>query len=47
MKKRFLIAVLFTLFLGGFAMAQTQEENSTLAKLQAENWKRNSLKQSN
>jgi hypothetical protein len=37
MKKRFLIAVLFTLFLGGFAMAQTQEENSTLAQLQAEN----------
>lgn len=39
MKKRFLIAVLFTLFLGGFAMAQTQEENSTLAQLQAENEK--------
>ena len=39
MKKRFLIAVLFTLFLGGFAMAQTQEETSTLARLQAENEK--------
>ena len=39
MKKRFLIAVLFTLFLGGFAMAQTQEETSTLAQLQAENEK--------
>ena len=39
MKKRFLIAVLFTLFLGGFAVAQTQEENSTLAQLQAENEK--------
>lgn len=39
MKKRFLIAVLFTLFLGGFAMAQTQEETLTLAQLQAENEK--------
>ena len=39
MKKRFLIAVLFTLFLGGFAVAQTQEENPTLVQLQAENEK--------
>ncbi len=39
MKKRFLIAVLFTLFLGSFAVTQTQEENSTLAQLQAENEK--------
>ena len=39
MKKRFLIVVLFTLFLGGFAVAQTQEENPALAQLQAENEK--------
>ena len=39
MKKIFLIAVLFTLFLGSFAVAQTQEENSTRAQLQAENEK--------
>ena len=39
MKKRFLIVVLFTLFLGSFAVAQTQEETSTLAQLQAENEK--------
>ena len=39
MKKRFLIVVLFTLFLGGFAVAQTQEENPALAQLQAENGK--------
>ena len=36
MKKRFLIAVLFTLFLGGIAVAQSQEQLSTLAELQAE-----------
>ena len=36
MKKRFLIAALFTLFLGGIAMAQSQEQPSTLAELQAE-----------
>ena len=39
MKKRFLIVVLFTLFLGSFAVAQSQEETSTLAQLQAENEK--------
>jgi len=39
MKKRFLISVLFTLFLGGFAVAQTQEENPTLVQLQSENEK--------
>ena len=36
MKKRFLIAALFTLFLGGFALAQSQEQPSTLAELQTE-----------
>lgn len=36
MKKRFLIVALFTLFLGGFALAQSQEQSSTLAELQAE-----------
>jgi len=34
-----LIAVLFTLFLGSFAVAQTQEENSTLAYLKGDNTK--------
>ena len=36
MKKRFLIVALFTLFLGGIAVAQSQEQSSTLAELQAE-----------
>ena len=36
MKKRFLIVALFTLFLGGIAMAQSPEQPSTLAELQAE-----------
>ena len=36
MKKRFLIAALFTLFLGGIAVAQSQEQPSPLAELQAE-----------
>ena len=36
MKKRFLIAALFTLFLGGIAVSQSQEQPSTLAELQAE-----------
>ena len=36
MKKRFLIAALFTLFLGSFALAQSQEQLSPLAELQAE-----------
>ena len=36
MKKRFLIAALFTLFLGGIATAQSQEQSSTLTELQAE-----------
>ena len=36
MKKRFLIAALFTLFLGGIAVAQSQEQPSILAELQAE-----------
>ena len=36
MKKRFLIVALFTLFLGGIAVAQSQEQPSTLAELQAE-----------
>ena len=36
MKKRFLIAALFALFLGGIAVAQSQEQPSTLAELQAE-----------
>ena len=36
MKKRFLIVALFTLFLGGFALAQSQEQPSPLAELQAE-----------
>ena len=36
MKRRFLIVALFTLFLGGFALAQSQEQPLTLAELQAE-----------
>ena len=36
MKKRFLIAALFALFLGGIATAQSQEQASTLTELQAE-----------
>ena len=36
MKRRFLIVALFTLFLDGFALAQSQEQPSTLAELQAE-----------
>ena len=36
MKKRFLIAALFTLFLGGIATAQSQDQPSTLVELQAE-----------
>ena len=36
MKKRFLIVALFTLFLSGIAVAQSQEQPSTLAELQAE-----------
>ena len=36
MKKRFLIVALFTLFLGGIAVAQSQEQPSTLVELQAE-----------
>ena len=36
MKKRFLIVALFTLFLGGIAVAQSQEQSSTLTELQAE-----------
>ena len=36
MKKRFLIAALFALFLGGIAVAQSQEQASTLTQLQAE-----------
>ena len=36
MKKRFLIVALFTLFLGGIATAQSQEQPSTLVELQAE-----------
>ena len=36
MKRRFLIVALFTLFLGGIAVAQSQEQPSTLAELQAE-----------
>ena len=36
MKKRFLIAALFALFLGGIAVAQSQEQASTLTELQAE-----------
>ena len=36
MNKRFLIVALFTLFLGGIAVAQSQEQPSTLAELQAE-----------
>ena len=36
MKKRFLIAALFALFLGGIAVAQSQEQPSTLTELQAE-----------
>ena len=36
MKKKFLIVALFTLFLAGFALAQSQEQPSPLAELQAE-----------
>ena len=36
MKKRSLIAAFFALFLGGIAVAQSQEQASTLAELQAE-----------
>ena len=36
MKKRFLIAALFALFLGGIATAQSQEQASSLTELQAE-----------
>ena len=36
MKKKFLIVALFTLFLGGIATAQSQEQSSTLTELQAE-----------
>ena len=36
MKKRFLIAALFALFLGGIATVQSQEQTSTLTELQAE-----------
>ena len=36
MKRRFLIVALFTLFLGGIAVVQSQEQPSTLAELQAE-----------
>jgi len=36
MTKKFLIVALFTLFLGGFAVAQSQEQPSTLTELQAE-----------
>ena len=36
MKKRFLIVALFALFLGGIAVAQSQEQASTLTELQAE-----------
>ena len=36
MKKRFLIVALFTLFLDSIAVAQSQEQPSTLAELQAE-----------
>ena len=36
MKKRFLIAAFFALFLGGIATAQSQEQTSTLTELQAE-----------
>ena len=36
MKKRFLIVALFTLFLSSIAVAQSQEQPSTLAELQAE-----------
>ena len=36
MKKRFLIVALFALFLGRIAVAQSQEQPSTLAELQAE-----------
>ena len=36
MKKRFLIAALFALFLGGIARAQSQEQPSTLTELQTE-----------
>ena len=35
MKKRFLIVALFTLFLSSIAIAQSQEQPSTLAELQA------------
>jgi len=36
MKKRFLTVALFTLFLNGIAVAQSQEQPSTLTELQAE-----------
>jgi len=36
MKKRFLIAAFFALFLGGIAVAQSQEQASTLTELEAE-----------
>ena len=36
MKKRFLITAFFALFLGGIAVAQSQEQASTLTELQAE-----------
>lgn len=36
MKKSFLIVALFALFLGGIAVAQSQEQASTLTQLQAE-----------
>ena len=36
MMKRFLIVALFTLFLGSIAVAQSQEQPSTLAELKAE-----------
>jgi|GEM_PF-6702482 len=36
MKKKKLIAALFALFLGGIAIAQSQEQPSTLTQLQAD-----------
>ena len=45
MKKRFLIAALFTLFLGGITTAQSQEQPSTLAELQAEKERRGAKRQ--
>ena len=35
MKKKFLI-IIFALFLGNFALAQSQEEETTLTELQAD-----------